>query len=564
MSEYNNEEPLVIRSSAKPDRDSVPTIDASSTITGSRYDSVQGTILNAKDSALGSKPQKSEDEYQQKSVGMNYARALILASSVYFTGYYMGIMNPMGSVMAYQVFGMKTKPEMESFLGNTNLFLCMGATISFFCVGMIADLVGRIRLLIIVEFMSLIVVMGYFLKSILAFYFVRTLSGLVVGILSGLLPIILSEMFPSSITGVAGLFCYFSSTVFTLLGWLTPFMFDESQKDMGQHYRIIFIAPAFFGLPVLILTLFLFKFGAYESPTYFLNKIKPNSEKNRAVLIANLRRWLGVVYTPEDAELKIEELLFANNVVSDGYSKEGEQEDQGVMAMFSPRYRFRFMVVIMVNIFQQLSGINFLIFLSTQLFNALSGNGQTMTLIIGAMNIMGGVVGLLTISRFGRRFNMIYGVLIQIFGFSMLIIGYHYKNNVCAIIAVCSYMLSFAMGLGGTMPIFCAEILPATGVGIGGGIQWLFASILGKVLPILNLKIGPIWILAFFIAMMVITVFFINYACVETFGMTREDIEIIYKGKTTGEGKSHHFSWFKFGGGGKAQKVEGGQQLAKV
>ena len=511
---------------------------------------------------------KTELEYEQRSKVKNYARSLILASTVYFTGFNIGIMNPMGEVMGYNVFKMKTKLEMETFLGNANLFLCMGAMVSYFFVGPLADMIGRIRLLILVEVISLLAILGYLIESVTAFYFVRMVSGLVIGILDGLVPITLSELFPSSITGVGGLFCYFLSTLSMVLGWLTPYYFDQNDEKMGEHYKLILMGPGAFGLPLLIVLLIIFKFGTLESPVYFLNKIKPTSEEKRRRLSANLRNWLGVVYTEEDTELKIEELIQAANPAPEegGYAKQEDDqemgnnikinnnnrdEDQGMLAMFRPRYRFRFMVVVVVNIAQQLSGINYLIFLSTQLFDEISNNGNTITLLIGAMNILGGVVGIFTISKLGRRFNLISGVLGQIFGYSMLILGYKYKNNVISIIAVFSYMMCFAWGLGGTMAIFCAEIVPAAGVGIGGSIQWMFTSILGKVLPVLNISIGPVWILLFFIVMMIFTLFFINYACIETLEVSMDDVEKIYRGEETADGKSHHFKWFKIGCGVK-------------
>ena len=550
----NEENLLVKKNTFNPNlgqnRDAA-TIEARSTYTGSQVSSTLNPSTRFKSESSKPTQTKGEDEYEQRSKLINYTRAIILSCSVYFMGFNMGIMNPMGEVMALNVFKMKTKEEMEAFIGDTNLYLCMGAMVTYFFVGPLADFFGRIRLQILVQVISLITVMGYLVESILAFYIVRIVSGFLIGILCGLLPITLSELFPSSITGVGGLFLYFASTLSMVLGWLTPYMFDEDKQKMGDNYKLIFMGPAAFGLPLLLIILFLFKFGALESPTYYLNKIKPTSEEKRRELIGKLRTWLTVVYTNEDADLKIEELLQTANPDSDGYAKEegGKDNDQGMLAMFNPRYRFRFMVVVVLNIAQQLSGINYLIFLSTQLFDEISGNGNTMTLFIGAMNVLGGVVGIFTISKFGRRFNMIAGVLVQIFGFSMLILGYQYKLNIVSIIAVFSYMMSFAVGLGGTMTIFCAEILPAAGVGIGGSIQWMFASILGKVLPILNISVGPVWILSFFIAMMVLTVFFMNYSCIETFEVSMKDIETIYRGEETPDGKSHHFSWFKIGGG---------------
>lgn len=59
----------------------------------------------------------------------------------------------------------------------------------------------------------------------------------------------------------------------------------------------------------------------------------------------------------------------------------------------------------------QLSGISFLIFFSTKIFDDISGNGAFMTLVISISNIFGGVIGSYTIGKLGRKPNLIYGPL---------------------------------------------------------------------------------------------------------------------------------------------------------
>ena len=534
----NTEQPLIAKPAPQQQRE-VITIGADSTYVTTDADGYAKPPPGHDD--LG----QSEEKYRQKSVAMNYARAFLLAAIIYYPGYYMGIMNPLGGVMTKDIYKLKTEDEQNDFLGNANLFISGGAMLSYFFIGPLANFFGRVRLVMLSELLTLVLAIGYIIHSIEIFYAVRFVSGLVVGILSGVLPITVSEMFPSSISGPAGCFCYFSGTTFGLLGYLTPYFFGNNEALIAKNYKWILIAPAFFGVAHLAAMCVMFKFGSLESPTYFLNKIKPNSEKNRELLIQNLEKWLSCVYVEEDVHFYIDEVMLAQ--IEKEQDKENPDNAEGLSALIGPRYRFRFLTVIFLNIAQQLSGINFLIFFSTALFNKISHNGREMTIVIGAANIMGGVVGIFTISRFGRRFNMMYGTIVQIIGFSLLIVGYHFEMNWLLSVAVVSYMISFAVGLGGTMGLFCAEIVPATAVGIGGGLQWLFTSLVGKLLPGLNDSLGPTVLILFFIAMMVLTVIYINYACIETMGLSREDTELIYKGGTTEDGKNHHFSLFKFG-----------------
>lgn len=87
------------------------------------------------------------------------------------------------------------------------------------------------------------------------------------------------------------------------------------------------------------------------------------------------------------------------------------------------------------------------------------------------------------------------------------------------------FTLSFAAGLGGTMPLYCAEILPSVGVGIGCGLQWVAASIIGKFIPTALKQFGALTMLMFFIICNVISFFFIDFACPETKGLTDKDVD---------------------------------------
>ena len=161
-------------------------------------------------------------KYTQKSPMSNYIRAMIIASAFYYMGYYYGIMNPMGTILAKEVFGKTTKPEIDAFNGNVNLYFCLGCNVSILLVGPIVDLLGRIRVIILVEATGLALVSLYLVENLTVLYVTRALDGALSGLLIGACSIALAEMFPREVTGFGGLFTYLSMTSFILLGWLTP------------------------------------------------------------------------------------------------------------------------------------------------------------------------------------------------------------------------------------------------------------------------------------------------------------------------------------------------------
>ena len=202
--------------------------------------------------------------------------------------------------------------------------------------------------------------------------------------------------------------------------------------------------------------------------------------------------------------------------------------------MIGKTYRFRFFLACILNIQQQLSGINFLIFFSTQLFNDISGNGPVMTMVIGASNVLGAIVGIFTISKFGRRCNMMAGSLMQAVAFGMLLIGM--SNNILIILypAVVIYMIFFAMGNGGTVPVFCAEIIPPTGIGLTNALQWMFASLVGKLVPLAMPVFGPKGLILFFIICCIIEFLTQMFLCVETKVLNEDQIVSAYSNGISG------------------------------
>ena len=317
-----------------------------------------------------------------------------------------------------------------------------------------------------------------------------------------------------------------------------------------ENADIVLCWPGAVGLLRLILLLVLFKFGALESPGYYLNQIKPGKTPAEEIekKTESIRNWFACVYQEQDVDQVVAKTL-------EEHEEASSKVQPGFTTMFSKQYRFRLLTACLVNIFQQLSGVNFLIFYSIQLFNKISKNGPFMALVIAGANICGAVVGLFTIERFGRRFNLMYGSLLGAICFVLLIVGIHIPDplisEIVSTAAVLFYMVAFAVGLGGTMPIFCAEIIPAVGVGIAASMQWLAVAAIGKGVPLLLPPEGPFnpeELIGFFAFCLLVSFFFTNYACVETKGMDEADVESVYSGGVSRDGRKHPFSWINFKG----------------
>ena len=165
---------------------------------------------------------------------------------------------------------------------------------------------------------------------------------------------------------------------------------------------------------------------------------------------------------------------------------------------------------------QQLCGINFFIYYSTAIFDSINGSGKTMTLVIGIANFLGGFIAMALVSRFGRKFNIVWACLLQAISLGVLLIGIQTKQFILLASAACVYITAFAIGLGGTYTAYLCEILPPSGVGLAVAIQWILTSAIAQGTPILNKTFGQFPLLSFFAAACIVLFFGLASWIIET------------------------------------------------
>lgn len=151
---------------------------------------------------------------------------------------------------------------------------------------------------------------------------------------------------------------------------------------------------------------------------------------------------------------------------------------KGLKDMFSQTYRKRFFLGCFLNVFRQLGGINIMLFFSTQIFDEISGNGATMTLLIGTANLIGAFISILT-GKHKRIVVFSTSLIFHSIGIFGVAIGVWLKSGLIAGVMVMVYMVSFAFGNGSMIFVYVAEILPAAGVGVATASQWIASAVIG-------------------------------------------------------------------------------------
>lgn len=181
-----------------------------------------------------------------------------------------------------------------------------------------------------------------------------------------------------------------------------------------------------------------------------------------------------------------------------------------------------------------------MIFYTKDFFDNISHNGSTMNLLLGVMNMVGGILGVPLIAAFGRRFNLIASSLFMSIAMAIMGVGVSMNDKYVCMIAVMLYMLNFAYGLGGTLAVYTAEIVPPLGVGFATAVQWMFSAIIAKVTPIILQNFGAVFVCVMFSTNCLIGFIAIFTLVIETKGKTKDQIE-----------KSYEFYRLPMFGGGK-------------
>ena len=199
---------------------------------------------------------------------------------------------------------------------------------------------------------------------------------------------------------------------------------------------------------------------------------------------------------------------------------------------FARKYRRPILLALMVATFNQLSGINALIYYTADIF-AMAGAGRTSALwqsvTIGVTNLLFTMLAMTVIDRVGRRRLLLVGSL----GLAvcLFIAAYAFEQRIGGALLLGSligYIAFFAFSQGAVIWVYLAEIFPnrvrARGQALGSFVHWFWAAAVSWSFPIFAEASGGL-AFAVFGAMMVLQFFVVLVFLPETKGVSLEQIQ---------------------------------------
>lgn len=458
---------------------------------------------------------------------MNYTLALVLALSNFWFGYEIGIFNPVGDKMLIAKYGYEegtegdAKSKRDTILGLLNNVFSVGALFGVLMAGPLADKLGRKPVTYISDLLAILCAALFFVVQIEILMIARFMAGIVAGLYNAIGAVILAELMPNTVSGFGNALGYVFITLSILTTSCLPLIFGDD--ILITHCNYFLMLPGFVPLVKLLTIPFLMK---SDTPRYIFNS---NVDKARArELIA-------------DAYSHIYEADYIQNIADETVTNLDQQELTGKITfstLFTPKYRARIFSGVFLCFAQQMSGINYLIFYSNELFKK-SGKEKTMTFVIGLANFVGSAVALYAIRRFGRKFNIVFGSLGQALGMLLLFLGFKFDSFPILACSCVVFVWSFAIGLGGSQMAYISEILPPIGVSISCSVQWIMTAIIAQVMLPADRVFGSTVMILFFTVMCTLFFFTLDYLMIETKDKSEATINSDF------ENKSYKFLNFK-------------------
>lgn len=199
---------------------------------------------------------------------------------------------------------------------------------------------------------------------------------------------------------------------------------------------------------------------------------------------------------------------------------------------WTARLRIPILLAFFIAFFNQLSGINAVLYFAPRIFE-LTGLGEKAALLqsmgIGVTNLIFTFVGLWLIDRLGRR-TLLY---IGSFGYiaSLGLCAWAFQTETFGIVPACifAFIAAHAVGQGAVIWVFISEIFPnrhrAQGQSLGSFTHWIFAALLTLFFPSMVTAFSPGVVFGFFCFMMILQLLWVKLMVPETKGRALEEIE---------------------------------------
>jgi SP family arabinose:H+ symporter-like MFS transporter len=382
-----------------------------------------------------------------------------------------------------------------------------GTVVGSLLAGWLADRLGRKGTLIIIGLLY-IVGAGWsaLAGGVSTFILARVIGGIGIGASTVTAPLYISEISPPQYRGrLTGLFQFN-----IVLGILVAYLSNALLSAVGDNAWRWMLGVA--ALPALADTILCFALP--ESPRWLLG-IRGDLDKGSRVL-----RLIEPEAT--DESIRVQSRLI----------QAAPRSEASTTPFWSRAQRRPIMLAVLIALFNQLSGINAILYFAPRIFQ-LAGLGSQAALLnsvgIGLTNLIFTLIGVWLIDRLGRRMLLYIGSLGYISSLIAIAWAFHSKTFVIVPVCIFSFIAAHAIGQGAVIWVYISEIFPnqhrAQGQALGTTTHWVMAALITTLFPEMVTRFDPSAVFLFFASMMLLQIIWVRLKVIETKGMVLEDIQ---------------------------------------
>ncbi len=397
----------------------------------------------------------------------------------------------------------------DASLGITVSIALWGTVLGSIAVGKPGDIFGRRAILSVCGILYFFSALGCaFAEGWYVLLISRFFGGIAIGAASVMAPMYIAEIAPGRLRGRLVAVAQFNIVFGILVAFFSNYLLVGTGAN---NWRWMFGVMA---IPAAIF--FLLLFIVPESP-----------------------RWLVKKNLVDKARDVLQKVGAANvgSELSDIVNSLKEEAGQGVTKLFQKKYNFAIMCAVLLAVFNQLSGINVIMYYAPMIFEkagASTNSAMLQAVAVGVTNMLFTIIAMFFIDKFGRKTLLLIGAV----GMCLSLAGaaFHYYDeslfgSTGVVVFIVGFIAFFAFSQGAVIWVFLAEIFPnkvrSKGQALGSFTHWIMNAIIGLIFPIVLTNFGGGNVFMFFAVMMIPFFFFVWKMMPETKGKSLEELEKI-------------------------------------
>jgi MFS transporter, SP family, arabinose:H+ symporter len=391
-------------------------------------------------------------------------------------------------------------------LGLTVFIGLVGTVIGAMSAGVLGQRIGGREALRIMAVLYTISALGcafaWNWPSLMVFRFI---GGLGIGGSSVLGPVYIAELAPAKLRGrMVGLF-QINVVVGILLAYLSNYVITLFHLGELQWRWQLGVAA----IPSLFFLIMLFRIP--RSSRWLVTR----NRTDEALAILNM---MG----SPDSETELREIMDSIHM------------ERGMAAepLFKREYRLPIFLAVSIGLFNQLAGINAILYYSNYIF-ASAGFSQVssslQTVLIGLMNLLATLLGMSLIDKLGRKTLLLVGSVGMAFCLSgVATVFFTHTHAALLVWLLVGYIGFFSVSQGAVIWVYIAEVFPnrvrSKGQSLGSSAHWLMNALISLLFPILAKYSGGLPF-AFFATMMALQFLVVLFVYPETKGISLEQLQ---------------------------------------